>query len=142
MQHRTQVAVIGAGPAGLLLSQLLHRAGIDCIVLERRSQSYVEARIRAGVLEQGTVNLLDRAGVSERLHREGLPHHGVQLALDGDLFRIDLHRLTGGWSVTVYGQTEVTQDLIRAHQARSAPLFFEAEEVVLHDLTTDAPSVT
>ncbi|WP_424140510.1 4-hydroxybenzoate 3-monooxygenase [Roseomonas chloroacetimidivorans] len=142
MNHRTQVAIIGAGPAGLLLSQLLFRAGIDCVVLERKSQAYVEARIRAGVLEQGTVELLDRAGVSERLHREGLPHHGVQMALDGDLFRIDLHGLTGGRSVTVYGQTEVTQDLIRAHQARGAALLFEAEDVALHDVTGDRPRVT
>ncbi|MFC7738040.1 4-hydroxybenzoate 3-monooxygenase [Roseomonas sp. GCM10028921] len=142
MQHRTQVAIIGAGPAGLLLSQLLHKAGIDCFVVERKSQAYVESRIRAGVLEQGTVDLLDRAGVSERLHREGLPHHGVQMALDGELFRIDLHGLTGGKSVTVYGQTEVTHDLILAHQSRGANLVFEAGDVALHDLTTDRPHVT
>ncbi|WP_424137133.1 4-hydroxybenzoate 3-monooxygenase [Roseomonas chloroacetimidivorans] len=142
MEHRTQVAIIGAGPAGLLLSQLLFRAGIDCVVLERKSQAYVEARIRAGVLEQGTVELLEKAGVADRLHREGLPHHGVQMALDGELFRIDLHGLTGGKSVTVYGQTEVTQDLIRAHQSRGAPLFFEAEDVTLHDITGDHPTVT
>ncbi|PZW48591.1 p-hydroxybenzoate 3-monooxygenase [Humitalea rosea] len=142
MPRHTQVVIVGAGPAGLLLSQLLHAAGIDCLVLERRSQAYVEARIRAGVLEQGTVELLDRAGVSERLHREGLPHHGVQMALDGDVFRIDLHGLTGGRSVTVYGQTEVTQDLIRAHQSRGAALLFEAEEVALHDLAGGRPQVT
>ena len=142
MEQRTQVAIIGGGPAGLLLSQLLHKAGVDCIVLERRSQAYVEARIRAGVLEQGTVDLLERAGVADRLHREGLPHHGVQLALDGDLFRIDLHGLTGGKSVTVYGQTEVTQDLIHAHHSRGATLVFEAEDVALHGITGEHPSVT
>ena len=142
MRRRTQVAIIGAGPAGLLLSQLLHVAGIDSIVLERRSRSYVEGRIRAGVLEQGTVELLERAGVAERLHRDGLPHHGIQLALDGELFRIDLHGLTGGRAVTVYGQTEVTHDLIQAHQARGAALVFEASDVALHDLEGQAPFVT
>ena len=142
MRRRTQVAIIGAGPAGLLLSQLLHVAGIDSVVLERRSQTYVESRIRAGVLEQGTVELLERAGVAERLHREGLPHHGIRLALDGELFRIDLHGLTGGKAVTVYGQTEVTHDLIGAHQARGAALIFEATDVALHDLESDAPFVT
>jgi p-hydroxybenzoate 3-monooxygenase len=142
VRQRTQVAIIGAGPAGLLLSQLLHTAGIDCMVLERKSQTHVEGRIRAGVLEQGTVELLERAGVAARLHRQGLPHHGIRLALDGASFRIDLHRLTGGRSVTVYGQTEVTQDLIRAHQAREARLVFEATEVALHDLQSPAPSVT
>ncbi|MCG7364010.1 4-hydroxybenzoate 3-monooxygenase [Roseomonas sp. ACRSG] len=142
MRRRTQVAIIGAGPAGLLLSQLLHVAGIDSVVLERRSQAYVEGRIRAGVLEQGTVELLERAGVAGRLHREGLPHHGIRLALDGELFRIDLHGLTGGQAVTVYGQTEVTHDLIGAHQARDAALVFEASDVALHDLEGEAPFVT
>jgi len=142
MRQRTQIAIIGAGPAGLLLSQLLHVAGIDSVVLERRSQSHVEGRIRAGVLEQGTVELLERAGVAERLHQEGLTHQGFRVALDGEHFRIDMHRLTGGKSVVVYGQTEVTRDLIEAHQARGAPLLFEAEEVALHDLETEAPFVT
>ena len=142
MAQRTQVAIIGAGPAGLLLSQLLHQAGIDCVVLERSSQAHVEGRIRAGVLEQGTVELLERAGVAARLHREGLPHHGIRLALDGESFRVDLHRLSGGRAVTVYGQTEVTQDLIAAHQARNATLVFEAKDVALHDLATAAPFVT
>jgi p-hydroxybenzoate 3-monooxygenase len=142
MARRTQVAIIGAGPAGLLLSQLLHRAGIDCVVLERSSQAHVEGRIRAGVLEQGTVELLERAGVADRLHREGLPHHGIRLALDGESFRVDLHRLSGGRAVTVYGQTEVTHDLIAAHQARGAALVFEAKDVALHGLTTAAPFVT
>jgi p-hydroxybenzoate 3-monooxygenase len=142
MRRRTQVAIIGAGPAGLLLSQLLHVASIDSVVLERKPQAYVEGRIRAGVLEQGTVALLERAGVAGRLHRQGLPHHGFRLAIDGDSFRIDMHALTGGKSVTVYGQTEVTQDLIQARQARDAALVFEAGEVALHDLDSAAPFVT
>jgi p-hydroxybenzoate 3-monooxygenase len=142
MRRHTQVAIIGAGPAGLLLSQLLHVAGIHSVVLERKPQAYVEGRIRAGVLEQGTVALLERAGVAGRLHSQGLPHHGFRLALDGEMFRIDMHALTGGKSVTVYGQTEVTQDLIQAHQARGAALVFEASEVALHDLDSAAPFVS
>lgn len=142
MRQSTQVAIIGAGPAGLLLSQLLHVAGIESVVLERRSQAYVESRIRAGVLEQGTVDLLETAGVAHRLRQEGLPHQGFRIALDGEHFRIDMHRLTGGKSVVVYGQTEVTRDLIEAHQARGAPLLFEAEQVALHDIETEAPFVT
>ncbi|MBO1076283.1 4-hydroxybenzoate 3-monooxygenase [Roseomonas marmotae] len=142
MLHRTQVVIIGAGPAGLLLSQLLHRAGIDCVVLERRSRAYVESRIRAGVLEHGTVALLEQAGAAERLHREGLPHDGFSLALDGETFRIDVRALTGGRTITVYGQTEVTADLIGLHVARGAPLIFEAEDVALHGVTGSQPSVT
>ena len=142
MRQRTQVAIIGAGPAGLLLSQLLHVAGIASVVLERRSQAHVESRIRAGVLEQGTVALLDQAGVSTRLHGRGLTHRGFRIAFDGEHFRVDMHRLTGGKSVMVYGQTEVTRDLIEAHQTRGAPLLFEAEQVALHDLTNGKPFVT
>ncbi|MDJ0391641.1 4-hydroxybenzoate 3-monooxygenase [Roseomonas sp. E05] len=142
MRQRTQVAIIGAGPAGLLLSQLLHVAGIDSMVLERRSQGHVESRIRAGVLEQGTVGLLEQAGIAARLHREGLPHQGFRIALNGEHFRIDMHRLTGGKSVMVYGQTEITRDLIQAHQVRGAPLLFEAEQVALHDLDGSRPFVT
>jgi p-hydroxybenzoate 3-monooxygenase len=139
---RTQVAIVGAGPAGLLLSQLLYTAGIDSVVLERRAQAYVEARIRAGVLEQGTAELLEKVGVSQRLHAEGLPHEGFSLALDGRTFRIDLKGLTGGKMVTVYGQTEVTKDLIDACEARGMPVRFEAADVALHDLESDAPFVT
>jgi p-hydroxybenzoate 3-monooxygenase len=141
MRSRTQVAIIGAGPAGLLLSQLLHTQGIDCVVLERQARAHVEARIRAGVLEPGTVALLEQAGVAERLRREGLPHHGFRLALDGASFRIDMHQLAGR-AVTVYGQTEVTHDLITAHQARGAALVFQAADVALHDIASNAPFVT
>ena len=141
MRRRTQVAIIGAGPAGLLLSQLLHLAGLDCVVVERRDRAYVEGRIRAGVLEPGTVELLERAGVAERLHREGLPHDGFRLALEGELFRIDVRRLSGR-QVMVYGQTEVTRDLIEAHEHRGAALLFEAGSVVLHDVEGPSPHVT
>jgi p-hydroxybenzoate 3-monooxygenase len=139
---RTQVAIVGAGPAGLLLSQLLHTAGIDSVVLERRDQAYVEGRIRAGLLEQGTVALLEKVGVAERMHREGLVHEGFSLALDGQVHRLDLAGLSGGKTVMVYGQTEVTKDLIDACEARGMPVRFEATEVALHDLETANPFVT
>jgi p-hydroxybenzoate 3-monooxygenase len=139
---RTDVAIIGAGPAGLLLSQLLHRAGIGCVVLERRSRQYVESRIRAGVLERMTVELMDRIGVGERMHREGLPHDGVNLALDGALFRLDLAGLTGGTNVMVYGQTELTRDLIEAALERGTPIEFEVDDVAPAALESDAPFVT
>jgi p-hydroxybenzoate 3-monooxygenase len=139
---RTQVAIIGAGPAGLLLSQLLHVAGVDCVVLERRDRAYVEGRIRAGLLEQGTVALLEKDGVADRMRAEGLVHHGFALALDGKTHRIDLAGLTGGKTVMVYGQTEVTKDLIDACEARGMPVRFEATDVALHDLESDAPFVT
>jgi len=135
------VCIIGGGPAGLLLSQLLHVAGVPSLVLEHRSRAVVERRIRAGVLERGTVALLDRAGVGARLHREGLPHDGFSLALDGDAFRIDLAALTGS-HVMVYGQTEVTKDLIAAVLDRQGGLVFEAERVALHDVDSRSPSVT
>ncbi len=139
---RTNVAIVGAGPAGLLLSQILHTAGIDSVVLERRGRAYVESRIRAGVLEQGTVRLLEAAGVAERLRREGLPHDGFALALDGETFRIDIKGLTGGAAVMVYGQTEVTKDLIEAALARGTPLVFEAEDAIPSDVATESPYVT
>src|ERR1700761_7139095 len=129
---RTQVAIVGGGPAGLLLSQLLHVAGIDSVVLERRSRDYVEARIRAGGLEQVTVDLLEQAGAGARMRREGLPHGGVNLASDGESFRIDFERLIGK-SVMVYGQTEVTHDLNALLAERGQPMF-EAEDVALHDI--------
>ncbi|MDF1792382.1 MAG: 4-hydroxybenzoate 3-monooxygenase [Thalassobaculaceae bacterium] len=139
---RTQVVIIGSGPAGLLLGQLLHRAGIDTIILERRSRAYVEGRIRAGVLEQGTVDLLVEAGVGARLKAEGLVHTGFDICIDGTRHRIDLEGLTGGKTVTVYGQTEVTKDLINARVASGAPLIFEAENATLHDVESDRPRVT
>ncbi len=138
---RVQVAIIGAGPSGLLLGQLLHRAGIDAIVLEQRSQEYVLGRIRAGVLEQGTVDLLDDAGVGERLHREGLVHGGTELSFDGQRHRIDFVDLTGGKAVTVYGQTEVTRDLMDARDAVGAKTVYEAENVSLHDFDGSRPRV-
>lgn len=139
---RTQVAIIGAGPAGLLLGQLLTRQGIDNVILERRSARYVLSRIRAGVLEQGMVELLREAGVAERLERDGLVHDGVSLAFAGRLHRIDLRELSGGKTVTVYGQTEVTRDLMEARQAAGATTIYEAEDVALHGFDGASPHVT
>ena len=137
---RTQVAIIGAGPSGLLLSQLLHRNGVDSVVLEQRSRDYVEARIRAGLLEQGTVDLLDEAGVSERLHREGLIHDGVELAFAGRVERIELKGLTGS-AMTVYGQTEITKDLGDAHAASGRRILYDAHEVALSGYDGTRPRV-
>ena len=139
---RTQVGIVGAGPSGLLLSQLLHHAGIESVVLERRSRAYVEGRIRAGVLEQGTVELLEQAGVGERLRSEGLVHGGIELAFGGKRHRIDFETLTGGKAVTVYGQTEVTKDLNRAREAAGGAAVFEAEDVSLHDFDGTRPRLT
>ena len=138
---RTQVAIVGAGPAGLLLSQLLHLAGIDSVVLERRSRAYVEARIRAGVLEPGTVELLKRAQVSARMERDGLTHDGFRIAFGGRSTRIDLTGLAGA-PVTVYGQTEITQDLIAARLALGCTVVFEAENVLPLDFAGSQPRVT
>ncbi|MEP6558877.1 MAG: FAD-dependent monooxygenase, partial [Burkholderiales bacterium] len=141
--QRTQVAIIGAGPAGLLLGQLLSRAGIDNIVLERQSGDYVLSRIRAGVLEQTTCDLLDSAGVGARMHAEGMPHEGFELCFDGARHRIDMHGLTGGKQVMVYGQTEVTRDLMDARQAGSAVTVYQAGNVALHDFDdSNKPRVT
>ncbi|HEY3146969.1 MAG TPA: 4-hydroxybenzoate 3-monooxygenase [Dongiaceae bacterium] len=128
--QRTQVAIIGSGPAGLLLGQLLHKAGIDTVILERHTRDHVLGRIRAGVLEQGTVGLIDEAGCGARLHREGLIHHGIELSVRDTRHRIDFKNLTGGKSVTVYGQTEVTRDLMDARAAAGAPTIYEADNVV------------
>jgi p-hydroxybenzoate 3-monooxygenase len=137
---RTQVAIVGAGPAGLLLGALLHKAGVDAVIVEQRSAEYVLGRIRAGVLEQTTVDLLEQAGVAERLHREGLPHDGTELAFDGQLHRIDFKALTGR-RVTVYGQTEVTQDLMSARAAAGLTTVYEAENVSVHGFDGTSPVV-
>ncbi|KXS37227.1 4-hydroxybenzoate 3-monooxygenase [Modicisalibacter sp. 'Wilcox'] len=139
---KTQVAIIGAGPSGLLLGQLLQRRGIDNVILERRSGEYVLSRIRAGVLEQGMVDLLREAGVDERMDAEGLPHDGFELAFDNRRVRVDLAELTGGKRVMVYGQTEVTRDLMAARREVGATTIYEAENVQPHDLETDHPYVT
>lgn len=139
---KTQVAIIGAGPSGLLLGQLLQRAGIDNVILERQSPDYVLGRIRAGVLEQGTVDLLREAGANARMDAEGLPHDGFELVLDGRRERIDLKQLTGGKNVMVYGQTEVTRDLMEARQASGALSIYEAGDVQLHEVQGEKPYVT
>ncbi|PZG19782.1 4-hydroxybenzoate 3-monooxygenase [Nonomuraea aridisoli] len=138
---RTQVAIIGAGPAGLLLSHLLHLRGISSVVLEKRSRDYVERRVRAGVLEQGTVDTLIEAGVGERMSREGLPHHGIELRYGGAGHRIPFEKLVPGRSITVYGQQEVVKDLIAARLAAGGDIRFEVEDVALHALESE-PYVT
>ncbi len=138
----TQVAIIGGGPSGLLLQQLLRLGNVDSVVLEAKSRAYVEARIRAGVLEQGTVSLLKKIGVDARLNREGLVHGGCAIAVDGEQFRIDMHGLTSGASVTVYGQTEIQKDLGDAAAERKCAVVWEAADVALHDLASETPYVT
>jgi p-hydroxybenzoate 3-monooxygenase len=130
---RVQVAIVGAGPSGLLLGQLLHRAGIDNVIIEQRSAEYVLGRIRAGVLEQTTVDLLEEAGVATRLHREGLIHDGTQMAFGGKRYQINFRELTGGKTVTVYGQTELTRDLMEAREEEGAATIYEAHDVGIHD---------
>ncbi len=136
---RTQVAIVGAGPAGLLLGQLLHRHGIDNVIVERRSADYVLGRIRAGVLEQGMVDLLHEAGVGARVDAEGIPHDGFEMALGERRVRIDLAALTGGKRVTVYGQTEVTRDLMAARREAGLTTLYDAEEVALHGIESESP---
>jgi len=137
---RTQVAIIGAGPAGLLLAQLLHQRGIDSVVLEAKSQHYVENRVRAGVLEHQSVDVLNAAGVGSRMMKEGLLHHGLRLHFGRQNHRIDLHELTGR-AVMIYGQQEVVKDLIATRLAARQPLYFEVDSVSVHDFDTDAPRV-
>ncbi len=137
---RTQVAIVGAGPAGLLLAQLLHLRGIDSVVLETKSREYIEQRVRAGVLEHQSVDILEQAGVGARMLREGLPHHGLGLRFSGKLHRIDLTALTGR-AVMIYGQQEVVKDLVAARLATGRPLHFEVDEVQPLRFDTSQPQV-
>jgi p-hydroxybenzoate 3-monooxygenase len=138
---RTQVGIVGAGPAGLVLGHLLHLQGIESVILEDRDREYVEGRVRAGVLEQGTVDLLIEMGVGERLEREGLVHHGVELRFGGRGHRIPFDELTGGRGITIYGQQEVVKDLIAARLEAGAPLLFEVEDVRPVELDTERPAL-
>ena len=142
MRHRTQVAIIGAGPSGLLLGQLLHKAGIEAVIVERQSGEHVLSRIRAGILEQVCIDLMDEAGVGARMHREGLVHGGFELLYAGQRHRIDMNRLTGGKNVMVYGQTELTRDLMDARAAAGLSTVYEAEKVQVHDFDRTRPRVT
>ena len=139
---RTQVVIVGAGPSGLLLGQLLFKAGVDAIILERQSPEYVLSRIRAGVLEQVTLDVLAQAGVDQRLKKEGLVHTGFDLLFKSERHRIDLESLTGGQKVMVYGQTEVTRDLMDARQAAGLTTIYETNDVAIHDFDSDHPSVS
>jgi p-hydroxybenzoate 3-monooxygenase len=139
---RTQVGIVGAGPAGLTLAQLLRSRGIESVVLESRSRDHCEKRIRAGVLEQGSVDLLSAIGAGERLHREGIVHHGVELQFDGERHRIPLSELTGGAAIVIYGQTEVVKDLIAIRLGQGDPLLFCVDGVALHDLTSATPRIS
>lgn len=138
---KTQVAIIGGGPSGLLLSQLLHTRGIDSIVLERKTKDYVLSRIRAGVLERGLVALMEEAGVAERMHREGYPHHGTMIAYGDEMFRLEFTKHTNH-SVMIYGQTEVTRDLYEKREKTGGKIEYNVEDVVINDAKTDAPYVT
>jgi p-hydroxybenzoate 3-monooxygenase len=138
---RTQVGIVGAGPAGLVLAHLLARAGIDSVVLEHQNRDYVEQRVRAGVLEQTTVDLLRELGLADRLDREGMVHGGLELRFGGRGHRIPLSELTGGRAITVYGQQEVVKDLVRARLERGGELLFEVDQVRLDDLDTDQPVI-
>jgi p-hydroxybenzoate 3-monooxygenase len=141
MIHKTQTGIVGAGPSGLLLSRLLALQGIESIVVERQSRDYVEGRIRAGVLEQGTMDLLDEAEIGARMHAEGLVHGGVELGFNGKRHPIDFVDLTGGKTVMVYGQTEVTKDLNSALAAAGAQIVYEAEAVTVDEFDSDRPFI-
>jgi p-hydroxybenzoate 3-monooxygenase len=138
---RTQVGIVGAGPAGLTLAHLLGRAGIESVVLEARSREYIEHRVRAGVLEHGTAELLTQSGVGERIHREGIVHHGIALQFDGERHRIPLSDLAGGRSIVIYGQTEVVKDLIGTRLDAGLPLLFEVEGVTVRELESERPRI-
>ncbi len=139
---RTQVGIVGAGPAGLMLSHLLHLAGIESVVIENRSRAYVEQRVRAGVLENDTVELMKSTGVGERLVREGLVHHGIELRFNGEGHRIDLSGLTGGRTISVYGQQEVVKDLVDRRLRDNGAIIYEAEDVRIDDIETATPRVS
>ncbi|HPR45910.1 MAG: 4-hydroxybenzoate 3-monooxygenase [Burkholderiaceae bacterium] len=139
---RTQVAIVGAGPSGLLLGQLLHKAGIDAVIVERVTGDYVLGRIRAGILEQVCIDLMDEAGVGARMHKEGLIHGGIEMLFDGKRHRVDMNRLTGGKNVMVYGQTELTRDLMDARAAAGLTTVYEAQNVAVHDFDSAKPWVT
>ncbi|HWG75777.1 MAG TPA: 4-hydroxybenzoate 3-monooxygenase [Steroidobacteraceae bacterium] len=139
---RTQVAIVGAGPAGLLLGWLLHNAGIDAVIFERRSSTHVLGRVRAGVLEQGTATLLEQAGVGERMRRDGLVHRGFEMLVRGRRHRIDLRGLTGGGTVLVYGQTQITRDLQDARRTAGLRTIYEAQDVAVHEFDGAHPHVT
>ncbi|HTJ08146.1 MAG TPA: 4-hydroxybenzoate 3-monooxygenase [Candidatus Binataceae bacterium] len=138
---RTQIGIVGAGPAGLMLSHLLHRAGLESVVVENRSRQYVQERVRAGVLEQGTVDLMNETGVGGRLGREGLVHRGLELRFAGHGHRIDLFALTGGKAITIYGQNKVVEDLTDARLAAGGRIFFSAEDVSVHSVDRESPSI-
>lgn len=137
----TQVAIVGGGPSGLMLAHLLHLHGIDSVVLEARSEEYVIERVRAGVLEQGTVDLLHAIGLGERVAREGLIHHGINISFGGMLHRIDMYDLTGGSAITVYGQNELQKDLNHARRATGRPLLHEVDQLTLHDFDSPRPRI-
>jgi len=138
---RTQIGIVGAGPAGLVLAHLLHLQGIETVVIESRTRNYIEERVRAGLLEQGTVDLLIETGVGERLQREALTHHGIELRFNRRGHRIDFDDLTGGKTVTIYAQQEVIKDLVAARLAAGLPIIFEANDVSVHGLDTANPSI-
>jgi len=140
-ERRTQIVIIGGGPSGLLLSQLLHKRGIQSVVLERKSKDYVLSRIRAGVLERGLLGLMEEAGIGGRMAKEGFAHDGTLISYGDEMFRIDFKELTGH-SVMVYGQTEVTRDLYDAREAMGGQIEYNVEEVEIHDLESDAATVT
>ena len=140
MKLRTAVGIVGAGPAGLMLSQLLARAGIDSVIVENRSRAYCEARIRAGLLEQGSIDLINEVGSGARMMKEGLPHDGIELRFDGKTHRIDIHALSGR-RVMIYGQHEIVKDMIAVRLNEGGKILFEAEGTSVHDLASNAPVI-
>ena len=137
----TQVAIVGAGPAGLMLGHLLHSAGIDTVIVENKSRKYIEERVRAGILEQGTVTAMIESGVGDRLQKEGLQHDYIDLRFNGEQHRLNINELSRGRSVWVYAQHEIVKDLVAARLGYDEPLYFEAHDVGIHDVDTDKPSI-